>query len=248
MRDSAFDVVQSLLNRIFAGHQEWTKTGVEPKAPVNPPKQPTSVIGVTGSYVSSAINWVSGSLLSKNDAATTKPVEDKNEPPKAVSSSNVNRVLPPTANMELSMEELEGLGKPSEKESLQRTESQKDEDMWGESTPAATNSTDWNSGWAEESETTETKKDPLMSMGGWDDTNLTFSDDNEEEKKDCIYELTSTVHAFVQESIQWTNQNKRIRLFDYLPDHLVSWLDSHPSSGRVSSPSITTSISYAWYD
>ncbi len=184
MRDSAFDVVQSLLNRIFAGHQEWTKTGVEPKAPVNPPKQPTSVIGVTGSYVSSAINWVSGSLLSKNDAATTKPVEDKNEPPKAVSSSNVNRVLPPTANMELSMEELEGLGKPSEKESLQRTESQKDEDMWGESTPAATNSTDWNSGWAEESETTETKKDPLMSMGGWDDTNLTFSDDNEEEKKE----------------------------------------------------------------
>ena len=160
MRDSAFDVVQSLLNRIFAGHQEWTKTGVEPKAPVNPPKQPTSVIGVTGSYVSSAINWVSGSLLSKNDAATTKPVEDKNEPPKAVSSSNVNRVLPPTANMELSMEELEGLGKPSEKESLQRTESQKDED------------------------TTETKKDPLMSMGGWDDTNLTFSDDNEEEKKE----------------------------------------------------------------
>ena len=67
---------------------------------------------------------------------------------------------------------------------------------------------------------------------------------NEDEKKDCVYELTSTVQAFVQESIQWTNQNKRIRLFDYLPEHLVSWLDSHPSSGQVSSPSITTSISY----
>ena len=53
---------------------------------------------------------------------------------------------------------------------------------------------------------------------------------------------------FCRSSVQWTNQNKRIRLFDYLPDHLVSWLDSHPSSGRVSSPSITTSISYAWYD
>ena len=185
MRDSAFDVVQSLLNRIFAGHQEWTKTGVEPKAPVNPPKQPTSVIGVTGSYVSSAINWVSGSLLSKGDTTAAKPAEDKNEPPKAVSSSNVNRVLPPTVNMELSMEELEGLGKPSEKESLERTESQKDEDMWGESTPAAaTTSTDWSSGWAEEPEMTEAKKDPLMSMGGWDDTNLTFSDENEEEKKE----------------------------------------------------------------
>ena len=110
VRESAFDVVQSLLNRIFAGHQEWTKTGVEPKAPVNPPPQPTSVIGVTGSYVSSAINWVSGSLLSKNDTTTTKTAEDKNEPPKAVSSSNVNRVLSPTVNMEVSMEELEALG------------------------------------------------------------------------------------------------------------------------------------------
>lgn len=188
VRDSAFDVVQSLLNRIYAGHQEWTKSGVEPKAPLNPPKQPTSVIGVTGSYVSSAINWVSGSLLNKSETPAPEPAGDKNEPPKAISSSNVNRVLPPSANVELSLEELEALGKPSQKESLQRTESQKDEDMWGDSTAGSVPTTsDWGSGWAEEAEETEepeTKKDPLTSMGGWDDTNLTFSDDNEEEKKE----------------------------------------------------------------
>ena len=65
----------------------------------------------------------------------------------------------------------------------------------------------------------------------------------EDEKQDAIYELVSTAQAFIQESIQWTNQNKRTSIFDMLPEHLVVWLNSHPSSGKVSSPSITTSIS-----
>ena len=65
----------------------------------------------------------------------------------------------------------------------------------------------------------------------------------EEEENACEFELTSAVHAFIQESIQWTNQNRRVRLFDYLPERLVTWLDSHPSSGKVTNPSITTSIS-----
>ena len=63
------------------------------------------------------------------------------------------------------------------------------------------------------------------------------------EKQDAIYELVSTAQAFIQESIQWTNQNKRTSIFEMLPEHLVVWLNSHPSSGKVSSPSITTSIS-----
>ena len=70
-----------------------------------------------------------------------------------------------------------------------------------------------------------------------------IKDLTEEEEKACEYELTSAVQAFIQESIQWTNQNRRVRLFDYLPERLVTWLDSHPSSGKVTNPSITTSIS-----
>lgn len=63
------------------------------------------------------------------------------------------------------------------------------------------------------------------------------------EREDAIYELVSTAQAFVQESIEWTNQNKRVRLFETIPEHIVLWLSEHPSSGKVSSPSITTSIS-----
>ena len=70
-----------------------------------------------------------------------------------------------------------------------------------------------------------------------------IKDLTEEEEKACEYELTSAVQAFIQESIQWTNQNRRVRLFDYLPERLVTGLDSHPSSGKGTNPSITTSIS-----
>ena len=41
---------------------------------------------------------------------------------------------------------------------------------------------------------------------------------SEEEREDSVYELSSVVQAFVQESIQWTNQMKRLSLFDELPD------------------------------
>ena len=41
------------------------------------------------------------------------------------------------------------------------------------------------------------------------------------EREDCNYELCSVVQAYIQESIQWTNQNKRMLLFDSLPAEVV---------------------------
>lgn len=221
VRETAFDVVQSLLNRIFAGHQEWTKSGVEPKKPVDPPKAPQGVIGVTGSYVSSAVSWVTGSLLGKGTEAkstttttATSSTADSTagQPPKAVSSSTVNSVLPVMAKMELSMEELEAMGKPSAagtamttemgRSSLKHTESNVsmgEDDMWGDSTAVSTASAtvDWNSGWADEEDGEEkglssknasqkdatSEKDAVASMGGWGDTDLAFSDEETEEAK-----------------------------------------------------------------
>ena len=140
VRDIAFDVVQSLLNRIFAGHQQWTKSGEEPKAPLDPPKQPTSVMGVTGSYVTSAVSWVAGSIMGKSDAApaAAPAATASSEPPKAVSSSTVSAVLPPQPTVDLSVEELESLGQATKNASLERTESQRDDDMWNESATQGT--------------------------------------------------------------------------------------------------------------
>lgn len=41
---------------------------------------------------------------------------------------------------------------------------------------------------------------------------------NEVETNDMIYELTSVVQAFVQESLQLTSQKKKLLLFEQLPD------------------------------
>lgn len=35
------------------------------------------------------------------------------------------------------------------------------------------------------------------------------------------YELTSVVQAFVQESIQWTSQNKKLLLFDKMSESVM---------------------------
>ena len=182
VRETAFDVVQSILNRIFAGHQEWVKSGVEPKKPVDPPKAaPQGVIGVTSSYMSSAVSWVAGSLLGKGGESkpaattTTGTADSTKEPPKAVSSSTVNNVLPSMPTMEISMDALESIGKPSSSSSastsatttttttmnagkgmgsLSHAESMTsmgDEDMWGDSTSVPAPATaDWGSGWADE--------------------------------------------------------------------------------------------------
>ena len=182
VRETAFDVVQSILNRIFAGHQEWVKSGVEPKKPVDPPKAaPQGVIGVTSSYMSSAVSWVTGSLLgkggeSKPAAGTAGTAGNTKEPPKAVSSSTVNNVLPAMPTMEISMDALESIGKPSSTSAATTTTSSSnntsamnagkgmgslshaesmtsmgDEDMWGDSTSAPAPATaDWGSGWADD--------------------------------------------------------------------------------------------------
>lgn len=41
---------------------------------------------------------------------------------------------------------------------------------------------------------------------------------NEVESHDMMYELTSVVQAYVQESIQLTSQKKKLLLFEQLPD------------------------------
>ena len=187
VRDIAFDVVQSLLNRIYAGHQEWTKSGEEPKAPLDPPKQPTSMMGVTGSYVSSAVSWVAGSIMGKSDAAPAATAAANGEPPKAVSSSTVSAVLPPQPTVDLSVEELELLGQSTKSASLERTESQRDDDMWNEPATKSAAPQTWGDDWAE-NEKEEPKKDGVETMGGWGDTDLAFSDENEEEKEDAYLE------------------------------------------------------------
>lgn len=187
VRDTAFDVVQSLLNRIYAGHQEWTKTGSEPKAPVEPSKDAPSMLQATGGYVTSAMSWVAGSLIGKSAnatetaatataAATTAASESAGEKmPKAVSSSTVNSVLPAITRTELSMEELEHLGEPSKAEStLERMDSLED-DVWGEEgkeDAKKKKTTTSEEGWESEG---------LKAMGGWDDTGLNFSDEENKE-------------------------------------------------------------------
>ena len=187
-------MVQSLLNRIYAGHQEWTKSGEEPKAPLDPPKQPTSMMGVTGSYVTSAVSWVAGSIMGKSDGApagtpagASAGAAANGEPPKAISSSTVSAVLPPQPTVDLSVEELESLGQATKSASLERTESQRDDDMWNETPTKSAATQAWGDDWAE-NEKEEPKKDGVEAMGGWGDTDLAFSDDNEEEKEDAYLE------------------------------------------------------------
>ena len=109
-----------------------------------------------------------------------------------MSSKDVSRVLPAMAMAELSMEELEALGtKPAQPEQAQKGLEHADsvEDMWGESTP--TKKADaWSDGeWsdvekaaeannAEKAETSE-----IAAAGGWGDTELGFSDEEDEKAK-----------------------------------------------------------------
>ena len=41
-----------------------------------------------------------------------------------------------------------------------------------------------------------------------------------EETEDMLYELLSVVQAFVQESIQWTSQHRKLLLFDKMPENV----------------------------
>lgn len=43
---------------------------------------------------------------------------------------------------------------------------------------------------------------------------------NDVEREDSVYEISSAVQAFVQESIQWANQSKRLSLFEELPEEV----------------------------
>ena len=164
-----------------AGHQEWTKTGSEPKAPVEPSKDAPSMLQATGGYVTSAMSWVAGSFIGKsaNTSETTGTAAGTatseagtgEKQPKAVSSSTVNSVLPAITRTELSMEELEHLGEPSKPEStLQRMDSLED-DVWGEEGKEDSKKKS-EDGWENEG---------LKAMGGWDDTGLNFSDEENKE-------------------------------------------------------------------
>ena len=82
---------------------------MEPKAPTDPVSAPSTA----GGYVTSAMNWVTGSILGGKDAAkpagSAGSAEQSAEPPKSVSSQNVNRVVPSLPTVELSMEETRAL-------------------------------------------------------------------------------------------------------------------------------------------
>ena len=180
-----------VVDSMQAGHQEWTKTGSEPKAPVEPSKDAPSMLQATGGYVTSAMSWVAGSLIGKSANATetaatataaattaaTAASESAGEKmPKAVSSSTENSVLPAITRTELSMEELEHLGEPSKAEStLERMDSLED-DVWGEEgkedAKKKKTTTTSEEGWESEG---------LKAMGGWDDTGLNFSDEENKE-------------------------------------------------------------------
>ena len=165
-----------------AGHQEWTKTGTEPKAPVEPSKDAPSMLQATGGYVSSAMSWVAGSLIGKSASSagttgttgTTGTAEAAGEKqPKAVSSSTVNEVLPAIARTELSMEELEHLGEPSKEESTLKHADSLGGDMWGEEGKEETKKSE--EGWEDSMD----EGNGLKAMGGWDDSGLNFSDEEE---------------------------------------------------------------------
>lgn len=170
---------------------------------------PAGAVSTATGYVSSAVSWVAGSILGGKDGAKdgakdgTKPAEQAgqasasgtagaSEPPKSVSSKDVSRVLPAMAMAELSMEELEALGtKPAQPEQAQKGLEHADsvEDMWGESTP--TKKADaWSDGeWsdvekaAEASNAEKAETSEIAAAGGWGDTELGFSDEEDEKAK-----------------------------------------------------------------
>lgn len=164
---------------------------------------PAGAVSTATGYVSSAVSWVAGSILGGKDGAKdgakdgVKPVEQAgqasasgtSEPPKSVSSKDVSRVLPAMAMAELSMEELEALGtKPAQPEPKALEHADSVEDMWGEST-AAKKADAWSDGeWsdvekAEASNAEKAETSEIAAAGGWGDTELGFSDEEDEKAK-----------------------------------------------------------------
>ena len=88
------------------------------------------------------------------------------------------------------MEQLEAMGKKAEKPSLERMDSV--EDMWGEKPTAEKKVDDWGEkptvgkkgdDWGEGEWSEEDKKDEIAEVGGWGDTDLGFSDEEDEKEK-----------------------------------------------------------------
>ena len=164
---------------------------------------PAGAVSTATGYVSSAVSWVAGSILGGKDGAKdgAKPAEQAgaasatgtagaSEPPKSVSSKDVSRVLPAMAMAELSMEELEALGtKPAQPAQKGLEHADSVEDMWGENTP--TKKADaWSDGeWsdvekaAEASNAAGAETSEIAAAGGWGDTELGFSDEEDEKAK-----------------------------------------------------------------
>lgn len=168
---------------------------------------PAGAVSTATGYVSSAVSWVAGSILGGKDGAkdgakdSAKPAEQArqasasgtagaSEPPKSVSSKDVNRVLPAMAMAELSMEELEALGtKPAQPEPKGLEHADSVEDMWGENAPAK-KADAWSDGeWsdvekaAEASNAEKAETSEIAAAGGWGDTELGFSDEEDEKAK-----------------------------------------------------------------
>ena len=164
---------------------------------------PAGAVSTATGYVSSAVSWVAGSILGGKDGAKNgaKPAEQAgqtgvtgtagaSEPPKSVSSKDVNRVLPAMAMAELSMEELEALGtKPAQPEQKALEHADSVEDMWGENAPAKKTDA-WSDGeWsdvekaAEASNAEKAETSEIAAAGGWGDTELGFSDEEDEKAK-----------------------------------------------------------------
>ena len=170
VREACFDVVQSLLTRIYVlsrvayhqtGHQQWTKTGEEPKAPVDPPSGASSILHSTTGYVSSAVSWVAGSLMGPGKE---KPREKEIN---AVSSQTVKSVLPDVSRTELSLEELERMGQKTEAKKQDGNTESSDGDEWGDA--FHTDKSVESNGWKESGE----------GASGWDVEGLDFSDEED---------------------------------------------------------------------
>lgn len=171
---------------------------------------PAGTVSAATGYVSSAVSWVAGSILGSKDAS--KPgaqsaqsgqtgqsaqtgqsgqTEKSAEPPKSVSSKDVNRVLPAMAMAELSMEELEALGtKSAQTEQAGQpglVHMESGEDMWGESTEPKKEDVWSDAEWSDVEKDAKDAKDAAQSeiatAGGWGDTHLGFSDEEDEKAK-----------------------------------------------------------------
>ena len=146
---------------------------------------PAGAVSTASGYVSSAVSWVAGSILggeaAKPDQASQTGQTGQTEPPKSVSSKDVNRVLPAMANVELSMEELEAMGKkPAQATQPTLEHADSVEDMWGEA-PAEKKTAAWSDG--EWSDVDKEETSEIAAAGGWGDTELGFSDEEDEKAK-----------------------------------------------------------------